>query len=123
MNNLYRGMSTKSYIKTGSLSLRDLELVKEDILNHIWTRKGERVYMPDYGTDIADIIFEPLDNITVNRVKESLVEVIKQDPRVKLLSINVQPYYPKNTILATISLQYLELNMVDDLSLNIQFEN
>lgn len=107
--NLYKGISTKNYLKTGSLALTDLELVKEDILNHIWTRKGERVYMPDFGTIIPDIVFEALDNITIDLVKKELLDVVNQDPRVDLINMNVQPYYSKNTILAKIDLYFIEL--------------
>jgi phage baseplate assembly protein W len=118
--NLYKGISTKNYLKNNSLSLNDLELVKEDILNHIWTRKGERVYMPNFGTSIPDLVFEPLDNITVDLIKEELLTVIKHDPRVDLINLNVKPYYPKNTVIAKIDLYFIELDVSDGLSLNIE---
>lgn len=119
--NLYKGISTKNYLKNSSLSLTDLELVKEDILNHIWTRKGERVYLPDFGTIIPDIVFEPLDNITIDLVKKELLDVINQDPRVDLINLNVKPYYDKNSILAKIDLYFIELDVSDEVSLNINF--
>jgi len=121
--NLYKGISTKNYLKTSSLAITDLELVKEDILNHIWTRKGERVYMPNFGTIIPDILFEALDNITIDLIKKELLDVINQDPRVDLINMNVQPYYAKNIILANIDLYFIELDVSDGLSLNIDFGN
>jgi len=120
---LYKGFSLQNYNTTGSFSVTDLALVKRDILSHIWTRKGERVMMPDFGTTLMDIVFEPLDHTTVNTVREELRAVIEQDPRVELLELDVQPLHSSNSIIAIINLLYIELNTVDTINLNIVFED
>ena len=122
INSIYKGISSNNYLKNGTFSLTDLELVKENIKNHIFTRKGERVYMPNFGTNIPDLIFEPLDSLILNQVESELLEVVKQDPRVELIGLNVQPYYKKNTIIAILDLYYIELDLSDGLNLNIKFE-
>jgi len=120
---LYKGFSLQNYNTNGSFSVTDLALVKRDILSHIWTRKGERVMMPDFGTTLMDIVFEPLDHTTVTTVREELKAVIEQDPRVELLELDVQPLYSTNSIVAIINLLYIELNTVDTINLNIVFED
>jgi len=120
---LYKGFSLQNYNTNGSFSVTDLALVKRDILSHIWTRKGERVMMPDFGTTLMDIVFEPLDHTTVSTVREELRAVIEQDPRVELLELDVQPLYSTNSIVAIINLLYIELNTVDTINLNIVFED
>ena len=120
---LYKGFSLQNYNTNGSFSVTDLELVKRDILAHIWTRKGERVMMPDFGTTLMDTVFEPLDNTTVITVREELRAVIEQDPRVRLLQLDVQPLYSSNSIVAIINLMFIELNIVDNINLNIVFED
>lgn len=122
-NGLYAGFSTYEYQKRHTFSLNDIKLVETDLLNHIYTRKGERVMMPTFGTRIPDLAFEPLDQITLDILEEDLRTVISFDPRVQLVNLQIVPYYDGNYVVARVSLLYLELNIVGDLNLNIQFES
>jgi phage baseplate assembly protein W len=36
----------------------------------ILTRKGQRLYSPDFGTDLLKFIFEPEDGLTLNGIKK-----------------------------------------------------
>lgn len=119
---LYRGFSSYEYEKSKSFKITDVELVKLDLLNHIFTRKGERVMMPTWGTRIPDLAFEPLDEITLDILRNDLIDVIKFDPRVELLELQVIPNYDANTVVAAARLLYVELNMTDVLELNIVFD-
>ena len=42
------------------------------------TNKGERLYLPDFGSDLRKYIFEPNDQITHDKIKDSLNESIKK---------------------------------------------
>lgn len=119
---LYRGFSSYEYQRNKTFVVTDIELVKLDLLNHIFTRRGERVMMPRFGTRIPDLAFEPLDAITVAVVEEDLYQVFLFDPRVELLDLSITPNYDANSLTASARLRYIELNMVDSLDLNIQFE-
>lgn len=119
MHTLYRGFSSYHYQKKKTFALKDVELVKVDLLNHIYTRRGERVMMPQFGTRIPDLAFEPLDEILLDIVEEDLLQVINFDPRVELLGLNVEPLYDLNTIRASVRLLYVELNLEFDMYLNI----
>ncbi len=119
---LYRGFSTRHFQNTKSFGLKDVELVKLDLLNHIFTRKGERVMMPNFGTRIPDMAFEPLDEITIMVVEEDIRTVVNFDPRVQLRNLTVSPDYDNNTLSVYVLLYYVELDMLDRLDLNIVFE-
>lgn len=119
---LYRGFSTYEFDKAKTFSLTDIELVKMDLLNHIYTKKGERVMMPNFGTQIPEMVFEPLDEITLGIVEDELREVFYFDPRVEIITLIVQPFYDQNLIYVNARLFYIELVMTDDFELNIQFE-
>jgi len=101
--------------------IKDLELVKIDLLNHIFTRRGERVMTPTFGTRIPDIAFEPLDEVTLMIIEEDMRLVFNFDPRVKLVELTVTPNYDENSVVASATLYYVELNMTDRLYLNIVF--
>lgn len=70
-------------------SLSNIALVKRDILNHFATPMGSRVMMPDFGTRIYNYLFDPFDEYTKNAIIEDAVNVVKSDPRVELVSIDV----------------------------------
>ena len=120
---LYRGYSSHEYQPRKTFNIQDIELVKLDLLNHIFTRKGERVMMPAFGTRIPDLAFEPLDPITLSILEEDLRFVFNFDPRVELMSLVIDPQYDSNAITAAAKLLYVELDMIDTLDLNITFES
>lgn len=119
---LYRGYSSYEYQNNKTFSVTDIELVKLDLLNHIFTRKGDRVMMPNFGTRIPDLAFEPLDGITLGILEEDLRAVFEFDPRVELLALTIVPIYDSNTVIASAKLLYVELNMQGSLDINITFE-
>ena len=84
----FKGFSTVGRSKP-TYTLRDIELVKQDLLNHFYTRKGERVMMPDFGTNIQDYIFEPLIDANVEALEYEVTQVIDQEPRVQFVDMNV----------------------------------
>lgn len=67
----------------------DLELIKRDLLNHFYTRRGERVMMPTYGCGIWNLLFEPFDEVTKDAIIYECQQVIESDSRVQWESIVV----------------------------------
>ena len=119
---LYKGFSTFEFEATKSFKLNDIELVKLDLLNHIFTRKGSRVMMPTFGTSVPDLLFEPLDEFTTETLEEELRKVIDYDPRVRLLSFDMNVNPDQYAVDVHIRLFYIELEMADNFELNLSFE-
>lgn len=113
-NEVYIGFST--FQKKG-FRLTGQKLINCDLTNHIYTLKGERVMMPDFGTRIPLLAFEPLDQQTISAIEEDLKAVIAYDPRVQLLDLAVLAMPNNNTIVALVDLKYIELDIVDTLRL------
>ena len=78
--------------------------------------------MPNFGTRIPDLAFEPMDQITLSILEEDLRAVFAFDPRVQLLGLNIIPLYDTNTVIASAKLMYIELDMQGNLDINITFE-
>lgn len=116
--NLYRGFSSFEYERSGSFSVKDVELVKLDLITHIFTRKGSRCRMPNHGTIIPDLPFEMIDDELLETLHSELTTVFKFDPRVRLLELRVIPYYDINTVMATATLHYIEFDVIDVLNLD-----
>lgn len=116
--NLYRGFSSFEYQRSGSFSVKDIELVKLDLITHIFTRKGSRCRMPNHGTVIPDLPFEMIDEDLLETLHSELKDVFEYDPRVDLLELRVIPYHDINTVMASATLRYKEFNVVDVLNLD-----
>ncbi len=121
MRALYRGFSLHEYQKSGTTKLTDLELVKLNILTHIYTAKGERLNMTTFGTRIPDLVFEQLDQYMVDAITEDLKYVFAYEPRVRLNELKVTPLYDQGAVLVQADLTYLELDVSEPFVLQIDF--
>jgi len=61
-----------------NLNSSDKSAIRSDLMHLLLTNKGERLYLPDFGCDLRKYIFEPNDQITHDKIKDSLNESIKQ---------------------------------------------
>jgi phage baseplate assembly protein W len=55
----------------------DKDAIRADLLHLLLTNKGERLYSPDFGSDLKKYIFEPNDSITQAQIRDNLNETIK----------------------------------------------
>jgi len=60
------------------LNQSDAKAVRSDLMHLILTRKGERLYNPEFGTDLLRFIFEPNDNLTYSNIKLDIQTVVKK---------------------------------------------
>jgi len=68
----------------------DNSAIKSDLMHLLLTRKGERLYMPDFGTDLLKYIFEMNDDLTRSNIRTELNETIKKYlPNLSINSIEV----------------------------------
>jgi len=54
-----------------------IQQAKDNLINLIMTRKGERVHQPDFGCDIWKIIFEPIDSEIDYSIETTIVDAVK----------------------------------------------
>lgn len=121
LRKFYKGFSTRAYHdKGGGFESYNIACVEEDLLNHIFTIKGERVMMPEFGTRIPMLIFEPNDLESQGIVEEDLRTVFNYDPRVDLINLAVTASEDTNLIIAIATLRYKEFNVTKDLRIEVK---
>ena len=91
LTHYYKGFSTVNPDNQGS-SLYDFDLIKQNILNHLNTRKGQRVMNPKFGTIIWDILMEPLTLQVRNALTKDIEEICTFDTRVYPTQIQINEY-------------------------------
>jgi phage baseplate assembly protein W len=119
-NAIYRGFSSAQWNSSRTFGLSNIELVKQDLLNHIYTLKGERLMMPSFGTRIPMLTFEPNDEETRQIVEDDLKAVFAYDPRVSLITLSVLNLPDNNAIIAFADLLYVEFNVRDVLNIEVK---
>jgi len=116
---IFAGFSTKN-VNAINHELTDKDLVIEDLMNHIMTRRGERVMLPNYGSIIHEMKFEPLTEEITDLIKEDLTNIINDDPRVNFVSIEVTD--SDHTINAMLRVDILPTNETVELNIDLDRE-
>ena len=72
---LERGSDVQGYFESTTLTI---DAVKENIRNLIKTRKGERVFQPDIGIGLENLVFEQMNDDFAILVKDTINESISK---------------------------------------------
>ena len=83
----YKGFSSNE--TKNNFKLYDIELVKRDLMNHFYIRKGEKLENPNFGTIIWDMFFENFTSEVRRLITEDVEQIINYDPRVKVNALTI----------------------------------
>lgn len=76
---------------------KDAAAIKQSIGNILLTNKGEKLFAPDFGSDIRAYLFEPLDYATSAAVSNSIRYTLDTyEPRISVLSVTTTPNFDEN---------------------------
>ena len=110
----FKGFSSRADKK--NFKLYDFEVAKQDLINRLSIRKGERVENPEFGTIIYDALFEPFTDALKDAIVEDITENLNADPRISTEEILVSEVDHGIAIQATIT--YVPLNITEKLQFN-----
>lgn len=119
----YKGITFRGFDENKSFRRTEVDLVKKDLLNHIFTRRSERIMMPTFGTRIPDLLMEPMDNTSLFVIRNDLIEVFNYDPRVILRGLRIDPLFEERAVVAIAELDYVELKFTDSFDIRLEFES
>lgn len=117
MANMYRGFSTVGRNK--KFRLIDIELVKQDLINHFHIRKGEKLMNPNFGTIIWNVLYEPLTEELKSVIIADVNEIASYDPRISVDNVIITQF--EQGIQIEVEVRYLLTNQSSQLLL--QFNN
>ena len=117
MATLYKGFSTVNRSK--KFRVTDIDLVKQDLINHFNIRKGEKLMQPKFGSIIWSLLFEHLDAGLQQAIVDDVEQIVGYDPRMSLENITITSQ--DQGIQIELDLVYLPTNQATNLSL--QFDS
>ena len=107
----FKGFSSR--VEQQRFKIYDFECVKQDLINRLSVRKGERVENPEFGTIIYDCLFEPFTEALKDQILEDITANLNADPRLSTEEILVTQEDHGIAIQATI--KYLPLDITEKL--------
>lgn len=114
----YKGFSTLAGVKSNQLY--DIDIIKQDLINHFYTRRGERVMNPEFGSIIWDMLYEPLDESNKEEIYDDCKRIIANDPRVEMANMSVNEF--ESGLRIEIGINVLPYNKSATLLLNFERE-
>jgi phage baseplate assembly protein W len=116
----YKGFSTRNYAKKGgTFDLFNVELIEDDLMNELFTIRGDRVKMPTFGTRIPLMVMELNDQESQDILKEDVETVINNDPRVELKALDVITNVDRNNVIIVAKVLYKEFLVTKDLRIEV----
>jgi phage baseplate assembly protein W len=116
----YRGFSTVAG-NIRSTVLYDLELIKQDIINHFHIRKGEKLENPTFGTIIWDVLFDPLTDQLRELIVNDVTDIVNTDPRVRVTNAIVTQF--EQGLQVEVSLIYVPYNIQETMQFTFDAQN
>ena len=91
----------------------DLDLVKRDVLLQLHTPLGSRVMLPNFGTTIWQKLFEPLTEEILEEIKSEVDNVIRQEPRLQLISSEIFTFNNEQGIRVAITCNFRPQDVIE----------
>ena len=91
-------MSFKFNPLSGDLiSLKNENAIARAVRNIVLTSPGEKLFDPDFGSSVSEILFENVDDITAVSIQDEIRNCLNNyEPRVDLVNVDVNPNFDEN---------------------------
>jgi len=97
------------------------EAIAASISNLLQTSNYERLFNPDLGCNLKKYLFEPVDDITTNNIREEITRtIVNFEPRVDLLDVQVEPFPDEN--MYNVSIKFFIKNDPDPITITLFLE-
>jgi len=93
------------------------DAIKQALKNLMLTRPGEKPFAPDTGSNIPDLLFEPLDEFTADRLELEIINNVQQfDERIEITDISIIPDYEENAFIADFEFRIIGTPLVQEIN-------
>ena len=79
------------------IPLKNEAAIARSIRNIVFTSPGEKIFNPEFGSEISKVLFENIDEISAISIKDEIETSIRNyEPRVNLEEVDIEPNYDNN---------------------------
>ncbi len=108
--------------KTGDILLvRDERSIRQSLSNLLQTSFGERLFRPQIGGSLRNLLFEPIDGITTFEIKDRILSTINNhEPRVTNVFVDVVSDADKNEYKVSVEFSIIRTRITDNINLVLE---
>tara|TARA_B110000977_G_scaffold195302_1_gene273507 strand:+ start:1471 stop:1878 length:408 start_codon:yes stop_codon:yes gene_type:complete len=97
------------------------EQTKANLINYLLTNKGERVFNPNFGADLRNLVFENVTDRTTDELQETIQNSINvYFPQVTVKEIKFINQPDNNTINFSLTYTIANFGITDDINILLQ---
>lgn len=95
--------------------LTNEDSIKNSIKNIILTRRGEKLFNPEYGSEVYSVLFENFSPQTEDELKGLIKTAIKNnEPRASVVDVIVTPILTETESAYSIAVYFTTINTLDE---------
>ena len=95
--------------------------IKQSIKNLVLTQKGEKLFPPEIGSGVYELLFEPMDPFTADSIRDEIINTLGQyEPRITILEVDVEPNEDTNTFDVTVEYRIVGQPIVETVNFILQ---
>lgn len=107
---------------TGDVStVKNIDAIKQSLKLLLNTKRGSRIFQPNYGCRIESFLFEPFDQTTGTRIGEEIEESFRNyEKRISLITINVKMDWDTTSYIVDVVYKIANTQTVDTLQVKLE---
>lgn len=91
----------------------EFDAIKNSLTNIINTMKGSRVMLPEFSTNLYNLLFEPIDEETARLIGEEILQAVEfWDDRVEIVDAYIIPKTDENLYDCTLNVRIKTTNEI-----------
>ena len=95
--------------------------IKANLINYLLTNKGERVFNPNFGADLRALLFESINDSSLDELQTNIESSIAERfPQIRVQEINFKNQEDRNTINFTLTYEISLFGVTDTLDILLQ---
>ena len=88
--------------------------IKQSLKNLVMTQPGEKLFQPQIGSGVRQLLFEPMDGFTADAIRDDILSTVGQhEPRITINNLAVREQYDANQFNVTIDYNIVRLFVCD----------
>ena len=103
----------------GTGNVKDADSLRQALVSLLQTQRGERIFQPNYGSNLDEFLYKPVDDWTANDIAYTLRETITQDYRMKIQTLTVTPDSDNNQYKVYVAVLFEGTGLVEE-TMNIK---
>jgi len=97
------------------------DAIRTNLINYFLTGKRERVFNPNFGAGLRDLLFEQITQERIEDLQALIIEGLNlYFPRVEVIRLNLSPFPDENIISFALNYRVVDTSIEDEVTINFE---